>query len=218
MLGVTPARAATCFPCEVTVAGAWDTALAAEIGRAIAREALSCGVGCVLGPGVNIKRSPLGGRNFEYYSEDPLLAGELAAAFIRGMEAEGAAACPKHFAANSQEFSRFCSDSVVDERTLREIYLAAFERAVKRGRPGAVMCAYNRLNGVYCSDNRRLLTDILPPRVGLRRPRHNRLGRAGRQARRLPRRLRPLHARRQRVYGARGPARRQEGGSLTRVM
>ena len=161
MLGVTPARAATCFPCEVTVAGAWDTALAAEIGRAIAREALSCGVGCVLGPGVNIKRSPLGGRNFEYYSEDPLLAGELAAAFIRGMEAEGAAACPKHFAANSQEFSRFCSDSVVDERTLREIYLAAFERAVKRGRPGAVMCAYNRLNGVYCSDNRRLLTDIL---------------------------------------------------------
>lgn len=161
MLGVSPSRPATCFPAEVTVASSWDTAIAGEIGRAIAEEALSQGIGCVLGPGVNIKRSPLCGRNFEYFSEDPLLAGELAAAFIRAVEELGVSACAKHFAVNSQERERFTSDSVIDERTLREIYLPAFEMAVKKGRPGAVMCAYNRLNGVYCSDNRRLLTDIL---------------------------------------------------------
>ena len=161
MLGVSPSRASTCFPSAVTLAGSWDEALLADVGRAIGEEALSHGVGMVLGPGVNIKRSPLCGRNFEYYSEDPLLSGKLAAAFIRGVQGTGALACLKHFAANSQERDRMVSDSVLDERTLREIYLAAFEMAVKEARPASVMCAYNKLNGVYCSDDRRLLTDIL---------------------------------------------------------
>ncbi len=161
MLGVRPARPATCFPAAVTLASSWSDQLLGEVGQSIGEEALSQGVGLVLGPGVNIKRSPLGGRNFEYYSEDPYLSGKLAAAFIRGMESTGVSACLKHFAANSQERERFTSDSVLDERTLREIYFTAFEIAVREGRPGAVMCAYNKLNGAYCSDNRRLLTDIL---------------------------------------------------------
>ena len=123
MLGVHPAAPATCFPTAVTLAGAWDERLLSEVGRAIGREALARGVGVVLGPGLNLKRSPLGGRNFEYFSEDPLLSGKLAAAFIRGLQSTGAAACPKHFAANSQERERFSSDSVLDERSLRELYL-----------------------------------------------------------------------------------------------
>ncbi len=161
MLGVKPSRPSTCFPTAVTLAGSWDKSLLAAVGRAIGEEALGHGVGLVLGPGVNIKRSPLCGRNFEYYSEDPYLSGKLAAAFIRGVQSTGAGACVKHFAANSQERDRLISDSVLDERTLREIYLTAFEIAVKEGKPASVMCAYNKLNGVYCSDNRRLLTDIL---------------------------------------------------------
>lgn len=161
MLGVHPAAPATCFPTAVTLAGAWDERLLSEVGRAIGREALARGVGVVLGPGLNLKRSPLGGRNFEYFSEDPLLSGKLAAAFIRGLQSTGAAACPKHFAANSQERERFSSDSVLDERSLRELYLRGFELAVREGRPRAIMCAYNKINGVYCSDSRRLLTDIL---------------------------------------------------------
>ena len=139
MLGVHPAAPATCFPTAVTLAGAWDERLLSEVGRAIGREALARGVGVVLGPGLNLKRSPLGGRNFEYFSEDPLLSGKLAAAFIRGLQSTGAAACPKHFAANSQERERFCSDSVLDERSLRELYLRGFELAVKEGRPRAIM-------------------------------------------------------------------------------
>ena len=161
MLGVRPARPATCFPPAVTLAASWDEKLLEAVGRAIGEEALSQSVGLVLGPGVNIKRNPLCGRNFEYYSEDPYLAGKLAAAFVRGLQRTGVSACLKHFAANSQERDRFVSDSVIDERTLREIYLTAFEIAVKEGKPNAVMCAYNKINGVYCSDNRRLLTDIL---------------------------------------------------------
>ena len=152
---------ATCFPAAVTSACGWDPELMEEIGEAIAKEAAANGVGLVLGPGANIKRNPLCGRNFEYFSEDPLLAGKLAAGFIRGVEGTGVSSCLKHFALNNQEYKRLSSDSVVDERTMREIYLTAFETAVKEGRPSAVMCAYNKVNGVHCSDNKKLLTDIL---------------------------------------------------------
>ena len=161
MLGVHQSRAATCFPAEVTTAGSWDPELLTAIGAAIGQEAREQGVGLVLGPGANLKRNPLCGRNFEYFSEDPYLAGKLAAGFIRGAEAQGIGTSLKHFAVNSQEKSRFTSDSVLDERTLRELYLTAFEIAVKEGKPSTVMCAYPKLNGVHCSDSKKLLTDIL---------------------------------------------------------
>lgn len=161
MLGVNESRPATCFPSAVTTAAGWDAQLLEEIGAAIGQEAKDQGVGLVLGPGANLKRNPLCGRNFEYFSEDPLLAGKLAAGFIRGVEGQGVGTSLKHFACNSQEKSRFTSDSVVDARTLRELYLAAFETAVKEGKPSTVMCAYPKLNGVHCSDHKGLLTDIL---------------------------------------------------------
>ena len=161
MLGVNRSRVATCFPAEVTTASTWDPKLLQEIGKAIGEEAKDQGVGLVLGPGVNIKRNPLCGRNFEYFSEDPYLAGKLAAGFIQGVEAEGVGTSLKHFAGNSQEKSRFNSDSIMDERTMREIYLTAFEIAVKEGKPSTVMCAYPKLNGVHCSDSKELLDDIL---------------------------------------------------------
>ena len=161
MLGVNKSRPATCFPAEVTTAGSWDPELLTEIGAAIGEEAKEQGVGLVLGPGANLKRNPLCGRNFEYFSEDPYLAGKLAAGFIRGAEAQGVGTSLKHFAANSQELSRFTSDSVMDDRTLRELYLTAFEIAVKEGKPSTVMCAYPKLNGTHCSDQKELLTDIL---------------------------------------------------------
>ena len=152
---------ATCFPTAALSACCFDEALFEELGRALGEEAAAQGVGLLLGPGANIKRNPLCGRNFEYFSEDPLLAGKLAAAFIRGVESTGVGACLKHFACNSQETMRMNSDSVLDERTLREIYLRAFEIAVKEGRPSAVMAAYNKLNGEHCTDSKKLLTDIL---------------------------------------------------------
>lgn len=161
MLGVNESRKATCFPAEVTTAGSWDPELLTEIGAAIGQEAREQGVGLVLGPGANLKRNPLCGRNFEYFGEDPYLAGKLAAGFIRGAEAQGIGSSLKHFAVNSQELSRFTSNSVLDDRTLRELYLTAFEIAVKEGKPSTVMCAYPKLNGVHCSDSKRLLTDIL---------------------------------------------------------
>ena len=161
MLGVNESRKATCFPAEVTTAGSWDPELLTAIGSAIGQEAREQGVGLVLGPGVNLKRNPLCGRNFEYFSEDPYLAGKLAAGFIRGAEAQGIGTSLKHFAVNSQEKSRFTSNSVLDDRTLRELYLTAFEIAVKEGHPSTLMCAYPKLNGVHCSDNKALLTDIL---------------------------------------------------------
>ncbi len=161
MLGVNESRKATCFPAEVTTAGSWNPELLTEIGAAIGEEAREQGVDLVLGPGANLKRNPLCGRSFEYFSEDPYLAGKLAAGFIRGAEAQGISTSLKHFAANSQEKSRFNSDSVLDERTLRELYLTAFEIAVKEGKPSTVMCAYPKLNGVHCSDSKTLLTDIL---------------------------------------------------------
>lgn len=161
MLGVNASRPATCFPAEVTAAGSWDPALLADIGAAIGEEARQQGVGLVLGPGANLKRNPLCGRNFEYLSEDPYLAGKLAAGYIRGMEATGVSSSLKHLAVNSQEKSRFTSDSVLDARTLRELYLTAFEIAVREGHPATVMCAYPKLNGVHCSDSKVLMTDIL---------------------------------------------------------
>ncbi len=161
MLGVNASRPATCFPAEVTAAGSWDPALLADIGAAIGEEARQQGIGLVLGPGANLKRNPLCGRNFEYLSEDPYLAGKLAAGYIRGMEATGVSSSLKHLAVNSQEKSRFTSDSVLDARTLRELYLTAFEIAVREGHPATVMCAYPKLNGVHCSDSKALMTDIL---------------------------------------------------------
>lgn len=161
MLGVNGSRPATCFPAEVTTACSWNPELLQKIGKAIGEEAKDQNVGMVLGPGVNTKRNPLCGRSFEYFSEDPYLAGKLASGFIRGVENEGISTSLKHFAANSQELCRFTSDSVMDERTLRELYLPAFETAVKEGKPSTVMCAYPKLNGTHCSDSKELLTDIL---------------------------------------------------------
>ena len=152
---------ATCFPPAVTLASSWNPGLLAEVGRAIAEECLAQGVSTILGPGVNIKRTPLCGRNFEYFSEDPCLAGELAAAFIQGVQEMGVAASLKHYAANSQEYRRLTVSSEVDERALREIYLRAFEIAVKKARPATIMCSYNPVNGVHASDNKKLLRDIL---------------------------------------------------------
>lgn len=161
MMGVNRSVPATCFPTAVSTACSWDEKLLGEIAAAIGKEAAANGVSIVLGPGVNIKRNPLCGRNFEYFSEDPYLAGKLAAAYIRSLEGMGICSSLKHFACNSQEYKRFSSDSILDERTLREIYLTGFEIAVKEGKPSTVMCAYNKLNGEHCSDSRRLLTDIL---------------------------------------------------------
>ena len=160
-LGMNESRPATCFPAAVLTACSWDEELLGKIGSAIAEEAADQRVGLFLGPGVNIKRNPLCGRNFEYFSEDPYLAGKLAASFIKNAQKNGIGTCLKHFACNNQEFKRLSSDSVLDERTLREIYLAPFEIAVREGKPKTVMCAYNKINGVYCSDNRELLTNIL---------------------------------------------------------
>ena len=160
-LGLNGSLPATCYPTAAAVANSWDVELGEEIGAHLGAEAASQGVCVVLGPGLNIKRSPFCGRNFEYFSEDPYLAGKLAASYIRGIQKNGVAACPKHFAANSQELRRMASDSVMDERTLREIYLTGFEIAVKEGHSKSIMSSYNRINGVYANENRHLLQEIL---------------------------------------------------------
>jgi beta-glucosidase len=152
---------ATAFPAAVLTACSFDTELMEKMGAAIAEEAIDQDVQVVLGPGANIKRNPLCGRNFEYFSEDPYLAGKMAAGEIRGIQSKNVGACLKHFACNDQEFMRMVSDSCVDERTLREIYFTNFEIAVKEGEPSSVMCGYNKINGTYCSDNKWLLTDVL---------------------------------------------------------
>jgi len=152
---------ATCFPTAVALASSWDVELVREVGAALGAEAAALGVDVLLGPGVNIKRTPLGGRNFEYFSEDPYLAGELAVAWIDGLQSRGVGASVKHFALNNQEFQRNSIDVEVDERALREIYLPAFEAAVTRAHPWTVMCAYNRVGGELCSQHPRLLDDIL---------------------------------------------------------
>jgi len=152
---------ATCFPTASCMASTWDVDLIHAMGQAIAEECIALKVDVVLGPGANMKRTPLGGRNFEYYSEDPYLAGQMAAGFIAGVQSKGVGTSLKHYAANNQESQRMTINAKVDERTLREIYLAAFETAVKNSKPWTVMCAYNKLNGTYCSENHRLLVDIL---------------------------------------------------------
>lgn len=161
MLGINEAVAATSFPTAVLSACSWDKELLKREGEAIAREAIANKVSLVLGPGANIKRNPLCGRNFEYFSEDPYLSGKLAAAHISGIEKTGTGSSLKHFAMNNQEYKRFSSDSLVDERTMREIYLTSFEIAVKEGKPATVMSSYNKVNGTYSSDNHWLLTEIL---------------------------------------------------------
>ncbi|MBY5034111.1 glycoside hydrolase family 3 C-terminal domain-containing protein [Streptococcus gallolyticus] len=160
-LGLNASVPTTCFPTAATLANSWNPDLVEEVGSALGAEASSLDVNMVLGPGLNIKRSPLCGRNFEYYSEDPYQAGKMAAAMIRGLQSQGVAATPKHFAVNSQELRRMASDSIVDERTLREIYLTGFEIAVKEGNPKAIMSAYNKINGNYANEDKRLLRDIL---------------------------------------------------------
>ena len=160
-LGLNPSVPATCFPTASAVANSWDAALGEEIGAALGEEAAAQEVSVVLGPGLNMKRNPLCGRSFEYFSEDPYLAGKLAAGYIRGIQSKGVAACPKHFAVNSQETRRMASDSIVDERTLREIYLTGFEIAVKEGHPRSIMSSYNLVNGTYANENKHLLMEIL---------------------------------------------------------
>ena len=160
-LGLNPSAPATCFPTAATVACSWDPALGEQLGRAMGEEAAAQEVSVLLGPGLNTKRSPLCGRNFEYFSEDPYLSGKLAAAYVRGIQSNGIAACPKHFAVNSQELRRMASDSVVDERTLRELYLTGFEIVVKEAHPKTIMSSYNLVNGTYVNENAHLLLDIL---------------------------------------------------------
>lgn len=160
-LGLNASLPATCFPTAATVANSWDTELAEAVGEALGSEARSQGVDILLGPGLNIKRSPLCGRNFEYFSEDPYLSGKLAAAYVRGIQRGGALACVKHYAVNSQEFRRMILNAEVDERALREIYLTGFEIAVKEGKPGALMTSYNQVNGLQSNENPQLMLEIL---------------------------------------------------------
>lgn len=152
---------ATCYPTGSAIGSSWNTELLHEIGVALGVEGREMGVELLLGPGINMKRTPLGGRNFEYYSEDPCLSGELGAAFVNGLQSQGVGASLKHFACNNQEFEKMVTSSEVDERTLREIYLSAFERIIKKANPWTIMCSYNLLNGSYTSENEHLLNDIL---------------------------------------------------------
>ena len=160
-LGINESVPATCFPTAAGMANTWNVELGEALGQALGKEAAANDVHVVLGPGLNIKRSPLCGRNFEYFSEDPYLAGKMAAAYTKGIQSNGVAACPKHFAVNSQELRRMSMDSVVDERTMREIYLTGFEMAVKEGHAQSIMSAYNMVNGTYANENHHLLSDIL---------------------------------------------------------
>jgi len=160
-LGLNPSEPATCFPTAATVSNSWNEELAEKIGEYLGEEAVAQKVNVLLGPGINMKRNPLCGRNFEYFSEDPYLAGKLAAGYIRGIQTHGISACVKHFAVNNQEERRMVIDTIVDERTLREIYLTAFEIAIKEGKPKTVMSSYNKLNGTYTNENIHLMKEIL---------------------------------------------------------
>lgn len=160
-LGLNESIKATCFPTAATLANSWDNDLLETVGKSLGKEAKELGVQVVLGPGMNIKRNPLCGRNFEYYSEDPYLTGKLASSYVRGIQSNGIAASPKHFAVNSQELRRMSVDSVIDERTFREIYLRAFEIVVKESQPKFMMTAYNPINGIYANESHHLLQEIL---------------------------------------------------------
>jgi beta-glucosidase len=159
--GVLDSEPATCFPPAVTLGSTWDPELVHRVGVALGEEARAMGVAVLLGPGINLKRTPLGGRNFEYYAEDPLLTGVLATEWVRGLQSQGVGASLKHFAVNSQETDRMSISADIDERTLRELYLRAFQRVVQDAQPWTVMCSYNKINGVYASQHRWLLTEVL---------------------------------------------------------
>ncbi len=165
-MGINESIPAVCFPAPVAIASSFDPALARTVGETMGRECQAEGLAMLLSPGMNIKRTPLCGRSFEYYSEDPYLTGQMGVATVQGIQSQGAASCVKHFAANNQEKMRMAGDSVVDERTLHEIYLSAFETVVKEARPRSVMCAYNRVNGTFMAENRELLTDVLRDKWG----------------------------------------------------
>lgn len=160
-LGVNDSIKAVCFPAGCGTAASFNRELITKMGEALGEECQAEGVGVILGPAVNIKRSPLCGRNFEYYSEDPYVASEIAGALIAGVQSKNVGTSIKHFLANNQEHRRMSSSSEIDERTLREIYLAAFEGAVKKQKPWTVMCSYNRINGTYAAENKEMLTDVL---------------------------------------------------------
>ncbi|MFT4148333.1 MAG: glycoside hydrolase family 3 C-terminal domain-containing protein [Micrococcaceae bacterium] len=160
-LGLNDSVPATCFPTAATIANSWDKELAHNVGKTIGEEATAEEVSVLLGPGLNIKRNPLGGRSFEYFSEDPHLAGELASAMVEGIQSNGISACPKHYAVNSQEHLRMTIDEVVDERSLREIYLSAFEKVIKSSKPQMIMTSYNRVNGEYANENTHINNEIL---------------------------------------------------------
>ena len=160
-LGLNPSVEATCFPPAATIANSWDEILGEKVGEALGEETATLGVNVLLGPGLNMKRNPLCGRNFEYFSEDPYLASEMAGAHIKGVQSKNIGTSIKHFAANNQEYRRMSCSSEIDERTFREIYLGAFETAIKEGKPDTVMCSYNKINGEFASENHKLLTEIL---------------------------------------------------------
>ena len=148
-LGVQESISTVCYPTASAVASSFDVDLIEKMGQTLGDECQREDVSMLLGPGLNMKRSPVCGRNFEYFSEDPYLAGKMAAAFVRGVQSRGVLACPKHFAANNQEYRRMSGNSIVDERTLHEIYLAAFEMMVKESHPKSIMCSYNQVNGTF---------------------------------------------------------------------
>ncbi|MET0784328.1 MAG: glycoside hydrolase family 3 N-terminal domain-containing protein, partial [Leifsonia flava] len=160
-LGITDSVPATCFPPAVALGSSWDVTLLERVGIALGEESVAENVGVLLGPGINIKRSPLGGRNFEYLSEDPIASGVLGSALVRGLQSQGVGASLKHFAANNQEADRMRVSADIDERPLREIYLRGFQRVVEDEQPWTVMCSYNRLNGVYTSEDPWLLNTVL---------------------------------------------------------
>ncbi len=210
-MGLSDSVPATCFPPAVGLGATWDVDLLEEVGAALGRETAGEDVGVLLGPGLNIKRHPAGGRCFEYFSEDPLLSGKAAAAMVRGIQSEGVGACLKHYAVNNQEAHRMRLDTIVDERTLREIYLAGFEIAVTEAEPWTVMCAYNLVNGEHAGESRTLLTGHPAHAVGLPGPGDDRLVRRRRPAGRAARRARPGDAEQRGCLGLPDPEGAESG-------